>query len=235
MPRLARIVIAGVANHIVQRGNNRQDVFFVDDDRAHYLALLREQARLHDLRILAWCLMTNHVHLVAVPEKTDSLGRAVGRTDFLYTQYVNRLHGRSGHLWQNRFHSCALDEKHFWTALRYVEQNPLRAGLVQDALAYPWSSAAAHVAGEDERELIDMSQWTQIMAPSDWRRLLSRPPAKAEVKALRQCTHRGWPLAGDSALAKFEKILGRRVRPLPNGRPRKPRTKEQRTTHVGPK
>ena len=142
---------------------------------------------------------------------------------------MNHLHGRSGHLWQNRFHSCALDEKHFWTALRYVEQNPLRAGLVQDALAYPWSSAAAHVAGEDERELIDMSQWAQIMALSDWRRLLARPPAKADIKALRQCTHRGWPLAGDSALAKFEKMLGRRVRPLKRGRPKRAKESKART------
>jgi putative transposase len=219
MPRLARIVVPGVAHHVVQRGNNRQDVFFVDDDRARYLALLKGQSEVHGLEILAWCLMTNHVHLVAVPDKPDSLARAIGRTDFLYTQYVNRLHGRSGHLWQNRFHSCALDEAHFWTALRYVEQNPLRAGLVDRATGYEWSSAVAHTTGEDDRKLLDMSKWAAMMDPGEWRRVLARQPAREELRALRKCTHRGWPLAGDRALAKIEKVLGRRVRPLRTGRP----------------
>jgi len=121
MPRRARIVIEGVAHHVVQRGNNRQDVFFVSDDYVAYLRLLEAQSAAYGLRVLGYCLMTNHVHLIAVPSRADSLAKAVGRTDFLYTQYVNRLHGRSGHLWQNRFYSCALDEERFFEALRYIE------------------------------------------------------------------------------------------------------------------
>jgi len=221
-------VIEAVAHHVVQRGNNRQDVFFVDDDYVRYLSLLREQSQTYGLEILAYCLMTNHVHLVAVPGKPDSLGKAIGRTDFFYTQYVNRLHGRSGHLWQNRFHSCALDERHFWTALRYVEQNPVRAGLVKRAEAYEWSSASAHVEGGDRAELLDMAKWTGMMDPAEWRRILARQPRKEELKAIRRSTHRGWPLAGDSALAKFEKIMGRRVRPLRRGRPPAPQASQRK-------
>ena len=130
-------------HHVVQRGNNRQDVFFVDDDRKVYLSFLQEEAGRSGLEVLGYCLMADYVHLVGRPEAEDSLGKAVGRTHFRYTQYINRFHGRSGHLWQGRFGSCALDEAHYWAALRYVERNPVRARLVGQAWLYPWSSAAA--------------------------------------------------------------------------------------------
>ena len=112
MPRTARIAIRDVPHHITQRGNNRQDVFFVDDDRRVYLSLLKEQADKYGLEILGWCLMTNHIHLIGRPADEDSLAKALGRTHFRYTQYINRLHGRSGHLWQNRFYSCPLGREH---------------------------------------------------------------------------------------------------------------------------
>ena len=219
MPRLARIVIEGVAHHVVQRGNNRQDVFFVPDDYHAYLGLLKAQCEREGLKILAYCLMTNHVHLVATPEKPESLARAVGRTDFLYTQYVNRLHGRSGHLWQNRFHSCALDEKHFWLAVRYVEQNPMRAGMLQKAWSYPWSSAAAHAGQRAEDALVNLAEWRSMMPAGEWRKALERLPGKEAVSALRKSTQRGWPIAGDSYLSKMEKLLNRRLRALPSHRP----------------
>ena len=107
MPRVARIVIPGWPHHVVQRGNNRQDVFFVDDDCRAYLRFLCDQSARFGIHILGYCLMSNHVHIIAVPDGEDSLAKAIGRTHFLYAQYVNRVHGRSGHLWQNRFYSCA--------------------------------------------------------------------------------------------------------------------------------
>jgi REP element-mobilizing transposase RayT len=109
MPRVARIVVPGVPHHITQRGNNRQDVFFVDDDRRLYLGLLAKSAARYGLQVLGYCLMTNHVHLVAVPLTAESLAKALGRTDFVYTQYIARRHRRSGHLWQNRFYSLQTD------------------------------------------------------------------------------------------------------------------------------
>jgi len=131
MPRNARIVIPGVPHHVTQRGNNRQDVFFVDGDRVRYLDLLRDQCAHEGVRVLAYCLMTNHVHLVAAPGEEDGLQRAVGRSHFLYTQYINRLHRRSGHLWQGRFFSCPPDDAHALDALRYVEMNPVRARMTR--------------------------------------------------------------------------------------------------------
>jgi len=199
MPRVGRIVIPGCAHHITQRGNNRQDVFFVDADRRVYLELLAEQAERFGLRIDGYCLMTNHVHLIATPRRAESLAKAVGRTHFRYTQYVNGLHGRSGHLWQNRFYSCALGEEHFWTAMTYVERNPVRAKLVRRAWRYPWSSAAAHVGGADATGLTDAAAWADRLPRGlDWREALTASQDKATVERVRLCTSRGRPLGGDS-------------------------------------
>ena len=127
MARQPRIVLPGVAHHVTQRGNNRQDVFFVDDDRRMYLSCLKESAALYGLEVFAFCLMTNHIHLVATPHTEDALARAIGPTHLMYAQYVHRLHRRLGHFWQNRFYSCPLDEAHAHNAAAYVELNPVRA------------------------------------------------------------------------------------------------------------
>jgi len=222
MARVARIVIPGLAHHVTQRGNNRQDVFFVDDDRRAYLELLRQRCQDAGVSILGYCLMSNHAHLVAVPRDEDSLALALGRTHFMFTQYVNRLHRRSGHLWQNRFYSCPLDEPHTWAALRYVERNPVGAGLVRRAWRYPWSSAAAHVGeAADGAKLLDLAAWRAAWTPARWRAALTDPLDEALVRSLRRCTQTGRPLASDSLLSKLERRLGRRLRPLPTGRPRK--------------
>jgi putative transposase len=219
MPRVARIVIPDVPHHVIQRGNNRQDVFFVNEDRRVYLRLLREQVERFRLDVIGYSLMTNHVHLVVLPHAADSLAKAVGRTDFLYTQHVNSLHGRSGHLWQNRFTSCALDEKHTVAALRYAEQNPVRANLAKHAWDYEWSSARAHVTGKDPTGLLDMTAWLREWDPKDWRETLRSEMDPGSVSAVRFSTARGRPLGSDSFLSKMESLLGKRVRPYPIGRP----------------
>ena len=226
MPRIARIVIPSCAHHVTQRGNNRQDVFFVDDDRQLYLRLLIEESRNHGLEILAYCLMSNHIHLIAIPAGEASLAKGFGRTNFRYAQAVNRLHGRSGHLWQNRFYSCPLDGKHFWAAMQYVERNPVRAKMVRVAWQYPWSSAAAHCGrAVDATGLLDMGKWAQKSRGWDWLAALRRPQDENELAGIRLATHRGRPLGGDSFMSKLESLVGRRLRPLPVGRPRK--TKEE--------
>jgi putative transposase len=221
MPRIARTVVAGCAHHITQRGNNRQAVFFVADDRRVYLELLHEQADKYGLKIAGYCLMDNHVHLVAIPQAEDALAHAIGRTHFRYSQYLNRFHRRSGHLWQGRFYSCALDERHFWLALRYVELNPVRAKLCRRPWRYAWSSAAAHTDEHAESELLDLSAWYEQMPAEAWRKELSRGLKDAELAQMRLRTHTGRPLGSDSFLSKLEALLGRRLRALPPGRPRK--------------
>ena len=221
MPRAARIVLAGFPHHITQRGNNRQDVFFVDDDSRVYLDILGEQAERYGLTVQGWCLMTNHIHLIATPAAESSLARAVGRTHFLYTQYINSFHGRSGHLWQNRFYSCALDRRHFFYAMRYLERNPIRAKLCRNAWSYRFSSAAAHIGKPDNTGLLDHKQWRKQTVEVNWKEILQTPLPQEQKESLRLNTHRGRPLANDRFLSKLETKINRRLRPLPVGRPRR--------------
>ena len=219
MPRSSRIVIEGCAHHVTQRGNNRQDVFFVDDDRRVFLDLLAEASKRFDLTVDGYCLMTNHIHLVVTPEREDSLAGALKRTNQLYAQYVNRLHGRSGHLWQDRFFSCPLDETHRWRALVYIERNPVRARLCRKPWRWQWSSASAHCGGDDPSGLLDLSGWKKQMDAGRWGELLTRDDDERQLARLRLCTSRGRPLGSDKFVAKLETFLGRRLRPLPHGRP----------------
>ncbi len=214
----------GVPHHVTQRGNNRQDVFFVDDDRRAYLALLKQRSEAYSLEIAGYCLMTNHVHLIAIPHTEDALAKAVGRTHYLYTQYINRLHGRSGHLWQNRFHSCPMDDVHLWRAMSYIERNPVRAKMVRVAWRYPWSSAAAHCGGDDGSELLDLAAWFKQWRGDRWKTELRHREDAAEVRQIQRCLRTGRPLASDRFISKLEVAISKRLRPLPVGRPRKKTT-----------
>jgi putative transposase len=218
MPRTPRIVIPGVPHHITQRGNNREDVFFVDDDRRAYLRILAEESAAYGLTLHGFCLMTNHIHLIATPKTAPTLAKALGRTHWRYTQYVNRLHGRSGHLWQNRFFSCPLGPVHFFKAMAYVERNPLRAALASQAWLYPWSSAPAHTGQAPQTPALALAPFSPT--PVHWKSLLRRPDDPADLALLRTRTQTGRPLGGDTFLSKLENKLGRRLRPLTVGRPR---------------
>ena len=226
MPRSARVVIPGCPHHVTQRGNNGQDVFFVDDDRQVFLSLLSNASVKFGLGVEGYCLMTNHVHLIVTPTTAEALGQALKRVSQLYTQYVNRLHGRSGHLWQDRFFSCPLDDEHFWTAMVYIERNPARAALCKSAWQWRWSSAAAHCDGRDGSGLLNMAAWRKRLPPDgDWSEALGAPQKPPDVKELRLATSRGRPFGSDSFVAKLEQMLGRRLRPQPVGRPRRKESK----------
>ena len=205
---------------MTQRGNNRQDVFFVEEDRKIYLEILQRQAARYGAEIAGYCLMTNHVHLILTPHNDEALAKAIGRTHFIYTQYINRLHKRSGHLWQNRFYSCPLDNRHFLEAMRYIECNPVRAGIVRKPWRYPFSSAAAHVGEPDTTGLLNMRHWQKQTQTLDWRQCLLKRLPKENLNRIRRQTHTGRPLATDSLLSKLEKKLNRRLRPHPVGRPK---------------
>jgi putative transposase len=141
------VIAPGLPYHITQRGTNRERVFYTAGDRLLYLQLVRENQADDGVRVLAYCLMTNHVHFGAVPEREDSLALLFGRANGRYAQALNIRKGRSGHLWQARFHSCVLADTHLGIALLYVEDNPCRAGMVQTPAEYRWSSSAVHLLG----------------------------------------------------------------------------------------
>ena len=148
MPRIARVCAVNYPHHVTQRGNNREPVFFDDEDKAFYLKTLRGYSKKWGLDIWAYCLMTNHVHILAVPKQEESLARGIGGTNLVYTQYVNCKYIRSGRLWQNRFYSTIIEkEPYLWAVSRYIELNSVRAKLVKKAEDYKWSSAKAHLLG----------------------------------------------------------------------------------------
>jgi len=173
MARKAREVIPGTAHHVVQRGNRRQKVFFQEEDKQEYLNILSLNARLFKLRIWAYCLMDNHVHLIAVPEEEDSMTRALSLTHQLYTRMINFREGWRGYLWEGRYKSKVLDERHLYAAMRYVERNPVRAGIVKKAENYRWSSAKAHASKQENRILAqcylteDIPDWKEYLQESD--------------------------------------------------------------------
>lgn len=231
MARQPRIVLPGVAHHVTQRGNDRQDVFFCERDRAVYLQYLRESAQLEGLSLSAYCLMTNHVHLVVTPEREESLARGLARTHLMYTQYLFRSAGRSGHLWQNRFFSCPLDEAHEHNASAYVELNPVRAGLTQAPWEYPWSSAAAHCGlGGDASGMLDLGKWFDAYSTQDWRETLAAIGESAEMlDRIRLHTRSGAPLGNDGFLDHIEKLVERTVRLRKPGRPEGSKDGHKRT------
>jgi putative transposase len=201
MPRIARYVAPGVAHHITQRGTGRQVVFRSLADRRVYLDLLRQQTRFTGVSVLAYCLMPNHIHLIAVPGEEDSLAVLLRRVHGRFAQYFNARRSRCGHLWQNRFYSCPLGPAHLWTALRYVESNPVRAGLAAEPAAYAWSSARAHCTGQDHSRLLDMQFFEREGGVANWRRLFCQAEDDSAYGALRKATHGGQPF-GDPAFAE---------------------------------
>ena len=165
MPRNSRKVLPGYPHHIVQRGSRSQIVFFSDDDRNTYLKLLYKKSKQYNLDIWAYCLMDNHVHLIAVPERKESLSSGVGSIHKGYACLINKKQGWKGHLWQERFYSFPLDSRYLYSAVRYVERNPVRAGIVKRAEDYKWSSAYAHVRKRTDSLLTDFFFTSEIL---DW-------------------------------------------------------------------
>lgn len=210
MPRNARCVLPGIPYHVTQRGTDRQRVFFLNSDREMYLHLLSRNLAGARVRVLAYTLMTNHVHAIVVPERADSLALLFRRVHGRYAQYVNTRRGRSGHLWQGRFYSCPLDGAHLATALRYVEENPCRAGIVERPEQYRWSSAAAHLGlRADEFHLIDLRYWERSGGAVTWNQMYAASLAEEEIEALRQCTYGGRPFGGEDFVTRMEEEFRR--------------------------
>lgn len=217
MPRSARVVVPGLPYHVTHRGNRRGPVFFSDDGRDEYLRRLAHVGAYHGLELWAYCLMTNHVHLVVRPAQRASLARTIGEVHGQYARALHRREGWDGHLWANRYHAAALGPDHLWAAVRYVERNPVRAGLVGCAEAYPWSSARAHCGLEPDAPLAPGRPFPGPIA--DWRGWLAGQSDEAGEQVIRSRTARGLPAAGPEFIAQLEQRLGRTLTPRRRGRP----------------
>ena len=219
MPRVSRVVLAGVPFHVTQRGNRRGQVFFSDQNRAIYLEWLREYAERCSVETLAYCLMPNHVHLVLVPSTSQGLHRMLKPLHTRYAQFVNRAMGWKGHLWQGRFFSSALDQTYLWTAVRYVERNPVRAEIIDRAENYPWSSAAGHCGRRRDPVLTQNPRWQrQFSGIGDWSPWLAQGDEQAGLDTLRRHAQAGIPCGSASFVEALERDLGRPLRCQLQGR-----------------
>ena len=222
MPRLSRTVFAGVPHHITQRGNRRENVFFSEEDRSVYLGWLKTYCDKYKVEVLAYCLMTNHIHLIAVPKSEDGLQKVLKPLHMRYAQRINRNKGWKGHLWQGRFFSSPLDESYLWAAIRYVERNPVRAKIVTKAEKYPWSSAAVHcgLRLKDDDVLSKKSDWKkQCEQIPDWSAWLAEGDDPQKLEMLRRNVEKGLPCGAEKFILRLEKIAGRFLRYRPIGRP----------------
>ena len=221
MARLPRVVVVDLPHHVTQRGNARQTVFVHDADRLVYLELLRQYSDLCGLSLLGYCLMSNHVHLIAVPRASAALAKTLKHTHGRYAAYWNAHQRSSGHVWQGRFYSCPLDQSHLWTALRYAELNPVRAGMVEAAQQWRWSSAAVHCGAAAPEALLAMERWRARWTAAQWRQYLAEGDSPREVSALRQSTYTGRPLGTPEFIAALERSTLLLLAPRKGGRPKK--------------
>jgi len=220
MARVARIVAVEHPHHITQRGNNRQIVFNNDTDRKKYLTLVKKYMEQYKISVLSYCLMPNHVHLVVIPHKKDSLAKTFNFAHMRYSQYFNKKTDSCGHLWQGRFYSCILDEPHLIMAARYIERNPVRAKMVKKAWQWKWSSAAYN-AGMKEKDILVENPLAEYIGEkqSDWKKRLEERDSERFIKQIKMQTAKGLPLALDGFIGKLEEKLGRNLKAKPRGRP----------------
>jgi len=212
--------VPGMPHHVVQRGNNKGEIFFNDEDRAVYLFLLKTYSEKWSSAILCYCLMPNHVHLLVKPSSEGCLQKMMQGLTLCYTQHVNRKYRRTGRLWESRYHSCTVDQvAYLWEVARYIEQNPVRAGIARNPQDYRYSSAPAHfgltydpILGEElvpEIKKDGYIGFTQSAIPV------------ARMKEIRQSVKTGRPLGTVEFVNEMERRLGKRLGALARGRPRK--------------
>ena len=206
MPRLPRIVVPGAPHHVTQRGNRKQRTFFQASDYFIYRSLMREQCRRRDVEIWAYCLMPNHVHWMLSPATSSGLARAVGEAHRRYTLMVNRRMGWKGYLWQGRFASFPMEETHLYHGARYILMNPVRAGLVERAEEWPFSSARAHLKGQSDG-IIELGHLAGLV--DDWTTFLGEDLDTEHADRLRLHQRTGRPLGSEAFLRRVEANAGR--------------------------
>jgi len=206
---MPRIEVVDIPHHVTQRGNRRLQTFFTDADYRAYLRLLAEAKEKAQVAVWAYCCMPNHVHLVVVPSEKGGLARLMQHPHRRYARRINKRMEWQGHLWQSRFYSCPLDEDHLVVAVRYVELNPVHAGLCEDPRDWRWSSIHAHLKGEDDL-LVDVGPMLERV--QDWNSYLAQSNSSSMVESIRSGSISGRPAGDDAFVSMIEEVTGKRVR-----------------------
>ena len=228
MARLPRFVITGQPQHIIQRGNNRQDIFCADEDYRFYLEKLSDAAKEHQCDIHAYVLMTNHVHLLVTPHKADGIGKMMQVLGRYYVQYFNHCYKRTGTLWEGRYKATLIDsEQYLLTCMRYIELNPVRAhNMVNHPAEYPWSSYASNALGKENLLLTPHLEYKRLGTPdqdrqSAYRQLFRARIPEKTLEALREATNKAWVMGGERFKASVSKKIDRPVQTRGHGGDRK--------------
>jgi putative transposase len=220
MPRAARFVIPRYPFHITHRGNNKEEIFQSDEDRRRYLYWFEEAKQKYGMRIISYCLMDNHVHYIAIADNELSFARTINAVHMRYAQYFNQKNKRVGHLWQGRYYSCLLDNAHLVAAVRYVERNPVRAGMVVKPWEWVWSSTAEHLESE-KKGIISLEDISSYISVSSWREYIDIADQAEDLIEIRKQTYslRAW--AEESFKELIERKYGVHFKMNPKGRPKK--------------
>lgn len=227
MARLTRLYLPGCAQHVIQRGNNREACFYAEADYKAYLSFLKDSAKKYDVVIHAFVLMTNHVHLLVTPKGEQGVSRMMQAQGRKYVQYFNFCYERTGTLWEGRYKSTLVDAEHYLlTVYRYIELNPVRANMVAHASEYPWSSYRANSLGKEIQLLTPHPKYKQLgkteeERQSAYRALFRGRMAEREIEEIREATNKSWALGNDRFKEQIEAKTGRRAVPLGRGGDRK--------------
>jgi putative transposase len=228
MARPPRLELPGVPLHVIQRGNNRAACFFGEVDRRFYLKCLHEAAMRRNCAIHAYVLMSNHIHLLVTASERGSVAKMLQDVGRRYVRIINAIHGRTGTLWEGRFKSSLVDsETYLMTCHRYIETNPVRAGLAAEAGAYAWSSHRHYSSGTRDKVITEHPLFVRLGATAAERRaafcsLFEAPLDALTLSRIRGAANTGSALGSESFLARAELVLGRRIRLPIRGRPAKP-------------
>ena len=214
------MVVSEYPHHVVQRGNNRQDIFFDDEDRRLYLGLLKKYSSECACKIHAYCLMNNHVHILFVPERDYSLAKTMQKLSLRFTQHINKKYKRTGRLWECRFHSSLIDkEEYLWIVCRYIERNPVRANIVSEPNLYQWSSARANTMAKQNGFIEPI--WQDNIQRREYTEFLNTHDDKNEMDMIRKHTYTGKPIGKERFLNRIVEKLGIAITTRHRGRPRK--------------
>jgi REP-associated tyrosine transposase len=227
MPRKPRNYLSGIPAHVVQRGNNRNACFFTEDDYLFYLECLRAGLRRYAVKLHAYVLMTNHVHLLLTPSDETGISRLLQHIGRLYVLYVNKTYRRSGTLWEGRHKSSLVDAEHYLLACyRYIEMNPVAAGMIETPDQYRWSSYAWHAWGKPDRLITDHELYKRLGLDPKARQLAYRGLfqyhlAEKDVHAIRESLAYNYPLGNNRFREQIEATLGRGIGQKQRGRPKR--------------
>lgn len=229
MPRRSRLSPAGIAQHVIQRGNNRQACFANDNDIAAYAGWLHAAAQKYDVAIHAWVFMTNHVHLLATPRREGAISSMMQYLGRYYVRYFNLTYQRTGTLWEGRFHSCPVQsERYVLACQRYIELNPVRAGMVSDPADYKWSSYRANGMGIGSKLILPHPSYealghSRLQRIRNYRKLFETELDKSLISDIRYATNKGLVLGTERFKAEVAALSEQRTNPLPRGKGRERR------------